>query len=226
MARSRIGSWLLLGLLFPLPAWAAESEFQLDPIEYYGSRFLAGVLAIGILLILYSVVRYRGKTSGAVSWTLLITGIVVVPTIVAAFSTLLVFERAERVEFCASCHLTMISYVNDMTNPASESLAALHYKNRYIPSNQCYVCHTSYGMFGTVEAKMSGMTDTYRYYTRTYKLPIKMRHPYPNHDCLKCHAEAVKWQKQHADFKEDLFTEKAHCLDCHGANNPAHTLSK
>ena len=49
-------------------------------------------------------------------------------------------------------------YVDDMLDSESESLAAVHYKNRYIPSNQCYDCHTSYGMFGTVEAKMGRLS--------------------------------------------------------------------
>ena len=56
----------------------------------------------------------------------------------------------------------MQSFVDDMRDPKSESMAAVHFKNKYIPDNQCYVCHTSYGMFGTVEAKMSGMIDVYR----------------------------------------------------------------
>ena len=148
-----------------------------------------------------------------------------VPVLVFLTGMPLVFERAERVEFCASCHLAMQRYVTDMANPKSESLAAIHFKNRYIASNQCYVCHTSYGMFGTVEAKLSGLHDLYSYYTRTYRLPIKMRHSYPNDDCLKCHAESVKWAAQHGPIKSALFKGELHCLECHGAINPAHTLS-
>ncbi len=138
--------------------------------------------------------------------------------------TLLVFDRAERVEFCASCHLTMQTFVDDMRDPKSESLAAVHFKNKYIPDNQCYVCHTSYGMFGTVEAKMSGMIDVYKYFTRTYPKVLSMREPYPNHDCLKCHVESAKWLKhdEHAATRDDLFADKMKCLDCHGSDHPAH----
>ena len=142
-----------------------------------------------------------------------------------SFGNLLVFERAEKVEFCASCHLTMQVYVDDMVDPESESLAAVHYKNRYIPSKQCYDCHTSYGMFGTVEAKMAGTIDTYKYYTGIYTFPIKMRHPYSNGDCLKCHAESVKWkgQEMHVENREGLFADEMSCLECHDPmGHPAH----
>jgi nitrate/TMAO reductase-like tetraheme cytochrome c subunit len=118
----------------------------------------------------------------------------------------------------------MQSFVDDMQDPKSESMAAVHFKNKYIPDNQCYVCHTSYGMFGTVEAKMSGMVDVYRYFTRTYPKIISMRESYPNHDCLKCHAESAKWLKQdeHIMARDDLFADKTKCMDCHAADHPAH----
>ena len=116
------------------------------------------ILAVAILL--YSLIRYRGKLTGRLAWALLVSGVGLFPLLSVSFGNLLVFERAEKVEFCASCHLTMQVYVDDMVDPESESLAAVHYKNRYIPSKQCYDCHTSYGMFGTVEAKMAGTIDT------------------------------------------------------------------
>jgi hypothetical protein len=120
----------------------------------------------------------------------------------------------------------MKSFVDDMKNPQSASLAALHYKNRYIPDNQCYNCHTSYGIFGTVEAKKEGLTDVYKYYTRTFHSPIKMRHPYPNHDCLKCHAGSAKWLASHEDYKDSLFSGQATCMQCHADSNPAHNIAQ
>jgi cytochrome c nitrite reductase small subunit len=212
-------------VLAPVLLRAQEaSRFQQDPVEHFGSRFLTVVILIGIGVVLYSLVRYRGRTLGAASWGLLALGVGIFPVVSSGVGTVLVFERAERVEFCQSCHLTMKSFVDDMKNPKSESLAALHYKNRYIPYDQCYVCHTSYGLFGTVQAKREGMHDVWVYYTHTFKLPIKIRHPYPNTDCLKCHAGSVKWLGVHGDFKASLFSGETSCLDCHGATNPAHNV--
>jgi nitrate/TMAO reductase-like tetraheme cytochrome c subunit len=220
--------WGSLAVLWVLQAvaYGQESRFQADPVEHYASRFLIGALALGIGLLLYSLIVYRGRIVGAASWSLLIGSIVVLPGVSMLVGTILLFERAERVEFCLSCHLTMKPYVDDLRNPNSKSLASLHYRNRYIPANQCYQCHTSYGMFGTVQAKMAGMIDVYKYYTKTYHFPIKMREPYPNTDCLKCHAESAKWGPVHQDFKEALFSGEMTCMQCHADSTPAHTISR
>jgi len=200
------------------------ASFHTDPVEIWGSRFLITTIVIGIALLVFTLFKFRGTTAGPFSWGLLAAGIALVPLTATGLGTLLVFDRAERVEFCASCHLTMQSFVDDMRDPKSESMAAVHFKNKYIPDNQCYVCHTSYGMFGTVEAKMSGMVDVYRYFTRTYPKTISMRESYPNHDCLKCHAESEKWLKhdEHLAVRDDLFADKTKCMDCHGGDHPAH----
>jgi len=212
-------------LLLPAPLFAQHgSQFQVDPIEQYGARFLTGVIVLGIAVVLFSLIRYRGRITGPVSWAVLAFGVAILPVVSSGFGTVIVFERAERVEFCESCHLTMKVFVADMKNPNSQSLAAIHYKNRYIPYDQCYVCHTSYGIFGTYKAKMEGVHDVYMYYTRQFKLPIKLRNPYPNTDCLKCHAESVKWLGVHGDFKDDIFSGKTSCLDCHADATPPHTV--
>lgn len=224
--RKEMSKYILGLLVFTLPwtvqAQSTESRFQTDPIDYFGSRFLTGLMALGILILLYSLVRYRGRLTGAVATALLVAGVAIIPIAASGLGTVLVFERAEKVEFCASCHLTMQTFVNDMKNPNSESLAAVHYKNRYISDDQCYVCHTSYGIFGTVEAKEEGLVDVYKYYTRTFKLPVKLRHGYKDDDCLKCHAASVKWLGVHGDVKDAIFSGDLHCMDCHADKNPAH----
>lgn len=211
--------------LLPAQLYAQQHpNFQTDPVEQYGARVLTFVIILGIVVVLFSILRYRGRITGPISWASLAFGVAILPVLTSGFGTVLVFERAERVEFCESCHLTMKAFVSDMKNPNSQSLAAVHYKNRYIPDDQCYVCHTSYGIFGTFQAKKEGMHDVYMYFTRSFKLPIKFRGSYPNTDCLKCHAESVKWLGVHGDFKDDIFAGKTSCLDCHADSNPPHTL--
>lgn len=224
----RIGALLSVGfVLFPLAARAQQeaARFQQDPVEQVGARVLVTLAIIGIGVVTYSLLKYRGAAVGPVSWGLLIAGAVAFPMLITGVGTILVFERAERVEFCASCHITMKAFVDDMKDPKSDSLAALHFKNRYIPDDQCYSCHTSYGLFGTVEAKKEGLNDVYKYYTRTFHLPIKLRHPYPNNDCLKCHAGSAKWLASHEDYKDALFSGQATCMQCHADSNPAHKLA-
>ena len=211
--------------LLPAPLLGQhESQFQVDPVERYGARVLTAVIVLGIAVVLYSLIRYRGRITGPISWALLAFGVAILPAMSSGFGTVIVFERAERVEFCESCHRSMKMFVADMKNPNSNSLAAIHYKNRYIPYDQCYVCHTSYGIFGTYKAKLEGVHDVYMYYTNKFKLPIKLSQPYPNTDCLKCHAESVKWLGVHGDFKDDIFSGKTSCLDCHADGTPPHTV--
>jgi cytochrome c nitrite reductase small subunit len=212
-------------LAWPSVAHAQQDAFQQDPVDLYGSRFLAVVIFVGLALVLYSLFRYRGRDSGPISWGLLIAGVSVFPMILSGFGTILVVERVKTVKLCGSCHLTMKSYVDDMMNPQSNSLAAVHYTNRYIAENQCYECHTSYGMLGTLQAKKQGLIDVYKYYTRTFQLPLKLRTPYRDGDCLKCHSGATKFLAAHEDSKQAIFAGTLTCMQCHAETNPAHNIA-
>ena len=218
--------WVLylpaLLLLHPATAVAQESipDFQHDPIESWATRILIWTLILAILVVLYGLVLvYRGQTKGMVTRGLLFTGVFFLPAFSVSTGMLLVFVRAERVEFCGSCHRALKPYVDDMESPTGEGLAAIHYKNQYIASNQCYECHASYGLFGTVQAKVNGITQVVRYYTQSYETPIEMWKPYSNADCLKCHARSNKWLSNGAHgiagMKESLFEDRISCMECH-----------
>jgi nitrate/TMAO reductase-like tetraheme cytochrome c subunit len=116
----------------------------------------------------------------------------------------------------------MGTFVDDMRDPNSETLAARYCRHRWIPEAQCYTCHTSYGLFGDVQAKMKGLNDVYRYYTHTYKVPIRMHVPYGNADCLKCHERTPKFvdSAYHAELLAELRSGEFSCVDCHGPAHP------
>ena len=71
----------------------------------------------------------------------------------------------------------MHGYVKDLKDPDSENIAAIHYKYRWIADNQCYECHSEYGLFGTAKAKMSRIRHIWSYYVLGYETPIKLRAP-------------------------------------------------
>lgn len=195
-------------------------DFQFDPVEDWAARILVWVLLASLAAVGHLLIRsFRGRLDGLIGKGMLITGVVLLPTFSVATGMLLVLARAERVEFCGSCHKIMADYVDDMTNPHGEGLAAIHFKYQYIESNQCYECHTSYGLFGTVEAKVHGIGEVVRYYTGTYDLPLSMWSPYPNGDCLKCHARSRKWlaEEQHVlgESEKELFDGTTSCMSCH-----------
>jgi len=211
-------------VLLSASAAAQQPAFQQDPVDQYISRFLAVVIFIGLGLLLWSLLRYRGRDVGAASWAFLLAGTCVFPMMLTGAGTILVFERVRTVQLCGSCHLTMKSYVDDMMNPKSNSLAAVHFTNRYIAENQCYECHTSYGMLGTLQSKKQGVIDVYKYYTHTFQLPLHLRQPYRDGDCLKCHAGATKWIAAHEESKQKIFAGTVSCMQCHAETNPAHNL--
>jgi hypothetical protein len=131
------------------------------------------------------------------------------------------FEGVHEVRGCASCHV-MLPMVNDMRDPASETLAARHYKNKWIAENQCYTCHSDYGLGGDLEAKMTGFRHLARYTTRTYHEPIVARVKFDNNNCLHCHDGTPKWMAvpPHVESHKELVANQVMCVDCHGDAHP------
>ena len=160
--------------------------------------------------------------SVAALWKLLaFTALVAVPAAVAGVANYHTFVGVHEVEACNRCHV-MRPMVNDMMDSQSDTLAARHFKNRWIPTDQCYACHSDYGLSGDLAAKMEGFRHLARYTTRTYSEPIKYRGVFDNDNCLKCHAnmpkfEAVPW---HHTVMESVEKNDMSCLNCHGLAHP------
>jgi len=131
------------------------------------------------------------------------------------------FEGVHEVRGCASCHV-MLPMVNDMRDPASGTLAARHYKNRWIAEDQCFHCHSDYGLGGDLEAKMTGFRHLARYTTGSYHEPIAARVRFNNKNCLHCHEDTPRFGAvpSHITAHEKLATNEMICLNCHGQAHP------
>lgn len=127
-----------------------------------------------------------------------------------------VMEETKSVQSCRSCHV-MEPFVKDLTNPLSDTLASAHYRNRWIPENQCYSCHTSYGVHGTLQAKLGGLRHWWLYVTGTWKEPIRYHGTYPNSNCLACHGGTPKYEavKTHVKNAAALLADQKSCASCH-----------
>ena len=186
-----------------------------------GAGIAFAVLNLILLVVVWRVLRRRGIT--AVSKALLFWSILVVPVFVVVLATAHGMQESMTVESCAACHV-MDSHVRDLRDPKSDSLAAVHFKNRYILENHCYTCHSDYGMFGTVRAKLDGLGHVWHNTRNDYPRPIKIAHPYSNLRCLACHAGSPKYIAKHeADELPKLAANQDSCLDCHG---PAHKVDE
>jgi len=131
------------------------------------------------------------------------------------------FEGVHEVSGCASCH-AMLPMVNDLHDPNSGTLAARHYKNKWIAENQCYHCHSDYGFSGNVEAKLTGYRHLARYTTHTYTEPIAARVRFNNQNCLNCHHHTPKFEavQSHHTAADRLASNQMICLNCHGQAHP------
>ena len=214
-------------LLAPAAAWAEESELPL-PHGWIGttSQWLQGLgLALAFLsiaLLLWTWRRLHASGSLANMWGLLLVSVGLLPLMVGFMTFAHGLEGSATVDSCNSCHV-MTPHVRDLRDVKSETLAAVHFKNRYIRENQCYTCHSDYGLGGTLRAKLGGLGHVWYYTTGRYEVPIKIAQPYPNVRCLGCHGESQKFLNSETKkpIMAELMSGKTSCLECHGPAHPA-----
>ncbi|HXC51541.1 MAG TPA: NapC/NirT family cytochrome c [Candidatus Limnocylindrales bacterium] len=140
--------------------------------------------------------------------------ILIVPAVLSAVTTKLAFSRAERVEFCASCH-TMTPWINDVTGADGDSLAHEHFSRRLIQHDQCYTCHSDYGFLGPLQAKLKGVRHLIAFYIDPDR-KVELYGKFPNANCLQCHAEGKAFlEDSNHEPVEDLLSGKDLCVDCH-----------
>ena len=147
--------------------------------------------------------------------------LLMVPLAVLALGNYHVFEGTQNVSSCLRCHV-MLPIANDMMDPESMTLAARHYKNRWIATKQCYTCHKDYGLNGTIKAKMDGFRHLVKYTFRTYEEPIRFVGRFNNDNCLQCHRKTAKFEgiKSHHTIRERLEANQIGCIRCHGFPHP------
>jgi len=178
------------------------------------------VLNLALLAVAWRSLRPPALTPTARGWLFVAVGLVPVMVVFLTFAHGL--ESSSTVASCGSCHV-MTPFVQDLRDPASETLAATHFKNRYIQDHHCYTCHSDYGLAGTLSAKLGGLGHVWRYTTGSYTLPIKIAKPYSNTQCLHCHGASQKFLKSEGHPKEEmpgLMAGKSSCLDCHAPAHP------
>src|SRR5262249_2287382 len=106
---------------------------------------------------------------------------------------LLILEESKGVRFCGSGHL-VTPLAQSLLRDDGTALAAIHYVRGAVSTETaCYVCHSGYGIWGTVDAKKAGVMHMLRTVTGRYELPIKLNGPFDIDSCLGCHAHAPRF---------------------------------
>lgn len=180
---------------------------------------ILSLVALGVLTLL-SGLRPKWLSSRAYHWVWFIV-FFLLPSLALTGTLTSVMKETTAVSSCGSCHV-MQPFVRDMMNAESRTLAARHYQNRWIPLNQCYTCHSTYGLHGSIAAKGAALRHWLLYVTKSWREPIRHQGPYPNANCLACHANAQRFANgaSHRALAADLATNRVSCLQCHGSPHP------
>ena len=184
--------------------------------------FGVALVVLDLILLMLAWRRLRANDALSSMWGGLLVAVGLVPIMVAFMTFAHGLESTTTVAACGSCHV-MTPFVRDLQDVSSDTLAATHFKNRFIREHQCYTCHSDYGLGGTLKAKLTGLGHVWRYSTGLYEMPIKIAQPYPNSRCLGCHGESQRFLNS-ATMKPilpELMGGQTSCLTCHGPAHPA-----
>ena len=200
-----------------------DGLFSGETENVIGWASVAGVVIalLALALLILVATRPKGwKVLPPAKWTLLL-GLFVLPSMTMLLGNVVGFHKTK--QSCIQCH-TMDPWVADMKDPKSQTLAAKHFQRRWINEDQCYTCHTGYGLAGNVQAKIGGLSHVTKYYITGVPDQIKIRSPFPPATCLHCHADTERYRKieQHADaeMKPKIESGELSCFECHATPHP------
>ena len=228
--RRLVGDGLVLVLVaLARNAWSADAATPLFswPPAHRGLDWLQTLPILIALpaaaILLVGLVRGRLRPRAAAA-----AGIVFLPVAAYGLGALLLMEDSKTVRFCGSCHV-MTPIVTSLSGEG-DSLAAVHYRRGLVSHEEaCFVCHSGYGIWGTVDAKMAGVRHMLRTATNDYKFPIEHRGSFDIDSCLNCHARSATFRSvgahQDPDTQQALFKREMSCTGiCHSAGHPEDAL--
>ncbi len=215
----RFTFWGVAG--FASSAAAVEGQQPgLAGVDLIRTAAIAAVV-LGVLILILTEFVVKSRISRTAYHWLVLFGLCVLPATALVGATVTMLEETKTVDSCAACHV-MDPFVYDLQHEDSETLAARHYKNNWIPKNHCYSCHTTYGVHGAFEAKRDGFRHWLLYVTGTYEEPITYKGSFPNVSCLDCHDGTPKYDQvtSHVVLDRDLRSDRVSCSSCHGPAHP------
>ncbi len=201
---------------------------EIKSYEEWGREITIGLSVVLLVFLVATLAFQRKRLLEPTAKWLFLLGIVVLPGFASLLAGFTVFRMAERAEFCGSCHPVMDPYINDLLDPKSQTLAAVHNTNRFIQEGQCYACHVTYGIHGTFKGKRAGLSHVWKFYTNTWKLPIKLYAEYSNINCTHCHAGGKRFEEAevHVGVADEIKSGQTSCVSCHAPAHPPQPVKK
>lgn len=121
--------------------------------------------------------------------------------------------------FCASCHTEgEQTFYHRSTAGSPVDLASIH---DIKGQARCIDCHTGPGIVGRYIGLTAGATDLISYFSGHYPQPAALEEPYPDANCLKCHADITQRQDFNNHFHvflsrwQSVDKNAATCVSCH-----------
>jgi hypothetical protein len=180
------------------------------------------VTCAATVLLVWALIRGRLPTS-------YIAAAVLLPIAAYGLGSMHLLEGSKEVSFCGSCHV-MTPIVKSLKGNDG-SLASIHYTRGLLPHDKaCFTCHSGYGIWGGVDAKLAGVMHMVRTVTSRYTLPITHNGPFDIDSCLGCHAFAPTFRAveahQDPDLQKLLLARELSCTGvCHPAAHPESALT-
>lgn len=147
---------------------------------------------------------------GAATIALILFGLIVP-------ATAMQFENHN--SFCASCHTQgEQTFYDRSTSSDPVDLASIH---DIKGQARCIDCHTGAGIIGRYRGLMAGATDFISFFSGHYPQPAVLEEPYPDANCLKCHANIFQKQDFNNHFHvflpqwQAIDKNAATCVSCH-----------
>lgn len=181
--------------------------------------------ALVTVLVISMVMVRPSLAAGAAGKTLALVALAVLPAVATTFGANAHLEASKTTEFCLSCHV-MQPYGESLQLDDPAHVPAAHFQNSRVPRDHaCFSCHTTYTMYGDLDAKMKGLKHLWVNYFGTIPAKVELYEPFLNRECLHCHDGARTFEENefHADFRQELTTNETSCLECHDL---AHEVEK
>jgi hypothetical protein len=215
----------------PSPTATAAAAAALGPLfETPGSGGIEWSAVLPILIAIPAIILLLIRLFGRGPFPIALSAAgLFLPVAAYAVASLYVLEGSRKPSFCGSCHLMTPLLASIQSNDGS--LASTHYARGLVPHEQaCYTCHSGYGIWGGVDAKMAGVMHMIRTVTGRYELPLKTHGPFDIDSCLGCHAEASAFRAveahQDPDLQKQLLSHELSCTGlCHPAAHPESALN-
>ncbi len=179
---------------------------------------IVGTLFVVVTIVVVGLVAlYPQLTESRRGRAAIFVALLVLPLLSTALGTSAHLGYAKSTEFCLSCHV-MEPYGESLDIDSDEHVPAVHVQNNLIPRDDaCFACHTSYTMFGDLQAKLRGLKHVWVHYLGEVSEPIALYEPYQNRECLSCHQDARSFEENemHSEIRAALGTGETSCLECH-----------